>query len=92
MDDYLLFAVEAQAVEDIAMLHEQAAKLHARAAQVYEEQTLEMTIRGDRDEVTRTAELAMRARDLAAVERSRADQVRARHAEMTAELQLPGHP
>ena len=92
MDDYLLYAVEAQMVEDIAMLHEQAAKLHERAAEVYEEQTLEMTIRGDRDEVARTVELASRARELAAVERSQADQARARHAGMTAELQLPGHP
>ena len=31
MDDYLLYAVEAQAVEDMAVLHEQAAKLHNRA-------------------------------------------------------------
>jgi hypothetical protein len=92
MDEYLLYAVEVQAVEDIAMLHEQAAKLHDRAAHVYDEQALEMTIRGDGGAVARGVELASRARDLAAVERSRADQVRARHAEITAALPSPMHP
>ena len=91
MDDYLLGAVEAQAIEDIALLHEQAAQLHHHAARIYDEQTLQMAIGGDREEVVRTLRLAERARDLAAVERARADQVRARIAEITAQP-VPGRP
>ena len=92
MDDYLLYAVETQAMADMALLHEHAAKLHNRAAHVYDAQTREMTRKGEHGEAARSVELAVRARDLAAVEMARADQVRARHAEMTAQLQLPGHP
>lgn len=89
MDNYLLNAVEAQAVEDMALLNEQAALLHDRAARVHEEQAREMTVKGEHGEAARRERLAVRARDLAAVERARADQVLARQAEMTA--QLEGH-
>jgi hypothetical protein len=54
MDEYLLYAVETQAVEDIALLHEHAAKLHDRAAQAYDKQTREMTRKGEHHEAARS--------------------------------------
>ena len=91
-DERLWNAAQAQAAAEAVRLHERAAEIHQEAAKLQAEHTAEMTEKGEPEKAARASEVAVEEGNLAALERARADQARARHQDMASRLDLPEQP